>query len=224
MCGSLSSNTDSAMKKLIFVLAVMVMAAMFSACSVAVPVLHGIVPEKIEGVIYTTDGNEYQGQLYAPNALTKKLTLTTNDDQKITVAAKDVAELIIWHEKRPDDKHVLLYQPYWIKKKQKRAQWMALHESGKYLDIYASSDFYIPFSDGVLQVRSVKGGSITMLVKKKEADYPMQFSITDMSKRAVRKNLLDYLSDDPVFCKKLTDLEIEPDEYKTIAIEYNPNR
>ncbi|PVZ08726.1 hypothetical protein C7382_11272 [Porphyromonas loveana] len=63
-----------------------------------------------------------------------------------------------------------------------------------------------------------------MLVKKKEADYPMQFSITDMSRRAVRKNLFDYLSDDPVFCKKLTNLEIEPDEYKTIAIEYNPNR
>lgn len=52
----------------------------------------------------------------------------------------------------------------------------------------------------------------------------MQFSITDMSKRAVGKNLFDYLSDDPVFCKKLTNLEIEPDVYKTIAIEYNPNR
>ncbi len=60
-------------------LAVMVMAVMFSACSVAVPVFHRIVREKIEGVIYTTDGNEYQGLLYAPNALTKKLTLTTND-------------------------------------------------------------------------------------------------------------------------------------------------
>ena len=59
---------------------------------------------------------------------------------------------------------------------------------------------------------------------KKGETVPYGIFNTGHSKRDAKERFQEYLSDDPVLCKKLKDAEINPLEYETIAQEYNPNR
>ena len=61
-------------------------------------------------------------------------------------------------------------------------------------------------------------------IKELVETVPYGIFMTSNSKRAARDRFREYLSDDPVLCKKLQDAEIKPLEYETIAQEYNPNR
>jgi hypothetical protein len=213
------------MKKSALLLFALITVFMFSGCEI-----YGLVKDltdKEEGRITTTDGKVLTGRIMMPNVNTKKISIMTVDSQKIEVEAKDIQELLVWKKTHTDIKHVLHYLPsYQIgkAKKMRDPMWMALIASGPYLNIYACSyDYSIP-SDGDLKITSVKGGSIEYYALKEGETIATGVNMSDYSKRSARKNLEEYLSDDPVLCKKLEEQEIKVRDYETIANEYNPKR
>lgn len=213
------------MKKSALLLFVLITVFMLSGCEI-----YSIVKDltdKEEGRITTTDGKVLTGRVEMPNANTKKLTIVTVDSQKTVLKSEDIKELVVWKKTHTDMKHVLQYLPshkMTNPKKVREPLWMALLTSGPYLKIYACSFNYSIPSNGELKITSVKGGDILYFALKKGETVPYGIFITSHSKRDAKERFLEYLSDDPVLCKKLKDAEINPLECETIAQEYNPNR
>lgn len=198
---------------------------MLSGCEI-----YGIVKDatdKEDGRIITKDGTTYTGRVEMPNANTKKVTIHTLDSQKYVVEAENIEAMVVWKSTHKDIQHVLQYLPSrWFGKKDKvkNPMWMALIESGPNVDFYACSFNYSIPSDGAMKISSIKGGSIVYYGLKKGDTVAHALHMTDYAKRSARKGMLEYFSDDPVLCKKLTDLEIEPGDFEAIAKEYNPHR
>lgn len=213
------------MKKSTLLLFALITVFMLSGCEI-----YSIVKDltdKEEGRITTTDGKVLTGRVEMPNANTKKLTIVTVDSQKTVLKSEDIKELVVWKKTHTDMKHVLQYLPshkMTNPKKVREPLWMALLTSGPYLKIYACSFNYSIPSNGELKITSVKGGDILYFALKKGETVPYGIFITSHSKRDAKERFLEYLSDDPVLCKKLKDAEINPLECETIAQEYNPNR
>ncbi len=211
------------MRKLFVMGAMMAFTAMLASCEV-----YGLVKDatdKEDGRIVTTSGKTYTGRVETPNANTKKLTIVMGENDKVVVDAKDIETLLMWKKTHPDMKHVLKYLPsYWLNGKERKPMWMTPVNSGKYLEIYACSFDYTITQSGDLKVTSIKNGSINYYALKRGETKPRAFGMTDLSKRQTRKYLLEYLSDDPVLCKKLTDLEISPYDFDKIVEQYQPRK
>lgn len=213
------------MKKSTLLLFALVTVFMFSGCEIYSIVKD--ITDKEEGRITTTDGKVLTGRVEMPNANTKKLTIVTADKQKTVLNCENIKELVVWKKTHTDIKHVLQYLPshkLTNPKKVRKPLWMTLLTSGPHLKIYACSFNYSIPSNGVLKISSVKGGDILYYALKEGETVPYGIYMTSNSKRAARERFQEYLSDDPVLCKKLQDAEINPLEYETIAQEYNPNR
>lgn len=213
------------MKK--FSLSIIVSAIVLLCSSCAIYDVVKDITDKEDGSIMTKNGMVYTGRVEMPNVNTKKVTVQTVDSQKVVVEASNIEAMLVWKKTHTDIKHVLRYIPsYWFDKKNKLRDpmWMALIETGPNIDFYACSYNYSIPSDGALKIKSLKGGSITYYGMKKGETVAKAIDMTDYSKRSARKAMVEYLSDDPVLCKKITDLEIEPGDYETIAKEYNPKK
>lgn len=212
------------MRKIILASLFTIATMMLSGCEVYSLVKDAT--DKEEGRILTTSGKTYQGRVEMPNVNTKNLTIITADSVKTVIKAEEIKDLIVWKKTHTDIKHVLHYLPsYWFgKDKERKPMWMALIYSGPYVDFYACSFNYSIPSNGDLKISSVKGGSIAYYALKKGQRVAKALHMTDYSKRSARKGLVEYFADDPVLCKKLTDLEIEPSDLETIAKQYKPSK
>lgn len=213
------------MKKSTLLLFALITVFMLSGCEIYSLVKD--LTDKEEGRITTTDGKVLTGRVEMPNANTKKLTIVTVDSQKMVLNCEDIKELVVWKKTHTDTKHVLQYlssHKMTNPKKVRGPLWMALLTSGPHLKIYACGFNYSIPSNGELKITSVKGGDILYYALKEGETVPYGIYMTSNSKRAARERFQEYLSDDPVLCKKLQDAEINPLEYETIAQEYNPNR
>lgn len=212
------------MKKFSFFLfSSLCMVLMLSGCQIYDVVKD--LTDKEEGQVIMKDGQEYVGRVEMPNASTKKLTVVTGESQKQVLESDKIEGLVVWKKTHPDIKHVLKYtSSYWMDKKQtlRKPMWMAVTDVGDHVVFYACSYKYSIPSNGVLKITSIKGGNIAYYAQKDGDDFPHFVGASDLSKRKVRSALVDYLSDDPVFVKKLTDLEIKPFDFETIAKEYQP--
>ncbi|MGI6243392.1 MAG: hypothetical protein ACOYJK_07665 [Prevotella sp.] len=210
-------------KNLFFLFSFLCMVLMLSGCQV-----YGLIKDasdKEEGQVIMKDGQEFVGRVETPNSNTKKLTIITGKDEKQVLEADKIEALVMWKKTHPEIKHVLRYiRTYWRDKKQtlQKPMWMAVTDVGDHVVFYTCSFNYSIPSDGSLKITSVKGGSIYHYAQKDGDDFPHFVSMSDMSKRQVRKKLIDYLGDDPVLVKKLTEQEIKPLDFETIAEEYKP--
>lgn len=212
------------MKRLSHILSLLSLTALFTSCQI-----YGIVKDitdKEDGQIQTKDGRQYVGRVSMPNCNTKSITVNTLDSQHVKVASDEIAVLAVWKKTHPEKVHPLVHMPYkWQgKKKTSKAQWMAMIEAGEYLEFYALSYNYSLPSNGDIRISSVKGGSISYIGRRAGDSIGTVVAVNGYPTRALRKNMMEFLADDPVLCEKLKNMEIKPGDMETIAKEYNPHR
>lgn len=182
-----------------------------------------------EAHVVMKDGTEYEGRVCMPNCNTKKLRFKTPDGEKLKLQNTDVSFLAVWGKKHPDKYHVMMCHPYltyslFSTKKQKviDPQWMSLEAQGDYVEFYYCGYDYTISRKGALVITSTSGASIILIAKKAGEEAGHVLGSTDSSKRSLRKQLVEFLSDDPVLSEKLKNKEIDPTDFQDIANMYNP--
>lgn len=165
-----------------------------------------------------------------PNFGTKKIRMKTNDGHKIKVKNTDVSILGVWKKTNTDNVAFLVCHPYitgksFSKKKRKieDPEWMSLEAFGKYVEFYVHSSNYSINSKGVFKISSGNGrGMINYLVRKTNEELAVVIGSYKGNKNQLRQELLEYLSDDPELCRRIENMEIEPDDFSEIADKYHP--
>ncbi|MDY5979395.1 hypothetical protein [Phocaeicola plebeius] len=183
-----------------------------------------------EGRLVMKDGTEYIGRVKMPNFGTKKIRMKTNDGHKIKVKNTDVSILGVWKKTNTDNVAFLVCHPYitgksFSKKKRKieDPEWMSLEAFGKYVEFYVHSSNYSINSKGVFKISSGNGrGMINYLVRKTNEELAVVIGSYKGNKNQLRQELLEYLSDDPELCRRIENMEIEPDDFSEIADKYHP--
>ena len=180
-----------------------------------------------EGRLIMKDGTEYVGRVKMPNGKTKKLRMRTTDGRKVKVQNTEVGVLGVWKKTHPETVSFLVCHPYYTiapfstkKKKKMKPRWMSLEATGKYVEFYALGANYSINSKGVFKVSS--SIYITYLARKAGEEYAVEVGVYGGNKEYMRKQLMEYLSDDPALCSLIEDNEIEPDDFSELADKYCP--
>ena len=123
----------------------------------------------------------------------------------------------------------MVYQPYMTNKllsakqtKRVKPMWMAVVGAGEYVDFFSCSEKYSIPSSGDMRITSGISGNIFIICRKKGEDIGKMVGFYDSSNKQLRKELVDYLSDDLVLCDKLEKKEIDAHDFQEIAKQYKP--
>lgn len=190
--------------------------------------LYGLLKDftdKEEGTVVLNDGKTYTGRVSMPLCNSKNVTVATADSQKIKIPAENISVLNVWKNTHKEAVHSLVYRQYIYnlkKNKVLKPQWMAVIESGKNVYFCALSYKYSIPSSGAMKITSVKNGSIYYLAFIKGDKIGKFVALNGYPERSWRKNMINLLSDDPVLCEKLKNMDIEASDMATIAKQYNP--
>ena len=183
--------------------------------------------QRRNGRLIMKDGTEYVGRVKMPNGKTKKLRMRTTDGRKVKVQNTEVGVLGVWKKTHPETVSFLVCHPYYTiapfstkKKKKMKPRWMSLEATGKYVEFYALGANYSINSKGVFKVSS--SIYITYLARKAGEEYAVEVGVYGGNKEYMRKQLMEYLSDDPALCSLIEDNEIEPDDFSELADKYRP--
>lgn len=217
------------MKKITKALCLFLFMGCLTSCQIISLVID--LTDKEEARILLKDGTELKGRAKMPNSNTKNIRIKTEDGKKHKISGKDIEVLCLWKKKHPEKEHFLYYNAYMgnklfstKKKKEYKPAWMAGEAVGDHLNIFVCGYDYKIIKDGTMNIISVQNGSIIYVAQKTGDELGVFIGTTDGGKSILRKNLTEYLNDDPVLCKKLENKEIESDEFQKIVDTYNPNR
>lgn len=185
--------------------------------------------DREEGRIIMNDGTEYVGRVKMPHSPTKKIRIKTTEGQKVKLKSTDVYIMGVWKKTNPDNVTYLVCHPYYTglyfstkKRKKVDPSWMCLEAKGRYVEFYILVYKYSINSKGVFKIAVGGGGLIQYLARKKDDDTAIVIGTYKGNKDLLRKELVEYLSDDPELCSRITDMEIEPDDFSEIADKYRP--
>jgi len=185
--------------------------------------------DKKQTRIVMNDGTEIEGKTVLPNTAQKKVRVTTADGQKLKLISTDIAVMCLYKEKYPEKQHFFQYMPYSVWRAKKKewyelpGRWMPVEASGDYLTVYSLGDWYQMSTKGDLSI-VCRGGSI-IYIARKAGDTTGKCVGSYLNKaKFYKKDLTEYLSDDPDLCRMIENEDITNGDFQTVADEYAPDK
>lgn len=198
--------------------------------------------KQCRGRVVLLDGTEIVGTVTLPKWDAKKIRIQADDGGSQSIPSDRIDMMILWSKKNPESQYVLARRTVqYVQRKGSNGrpdktklspQWMLLKSAGDHMAIFEGADSYQMSrkGEGVLLIAA---NAFEILLFKSGADIGVKVGnlpqyrkenskVAEQARQRFAERLCKICADDPVFCRRLQDGDLDPLDFDQLTEAYRP--
>lgn len=198
--------------------------------------------KQCRGRVVLLDGTEIVGTVKLPTWSEKKIHIKADEGGSQSISSDRIDMLVLWSKKNPESQYVLAHRTVqYVQRKGKNGrpdktklspQWVLLKSVGEHMTIFEGADSYQMSrkGEGILLVAA---NAFEVLLFKSGADIGVKVGnmprytnprFMEGTRQAFVERLCALCADDPVFCRRLQDGDLDPLDFDQLTEAYRPEK